>query len=248
MKKFLAYFDYLGFKQFIENNNFDYVRNYMGHRWRDIELSAGRGMTKDSIHPGRFISDMSGSKLDIVNFSDTVVFCTQDDSEQALIELLEVAYDFNYKTNEHFFPARGEIVYGEFEYVGFNQKHEAGGNYNISSVFGRAVVTAHEKSNNQDWAGCVIDESVIDKIKKQWHGDPAEYLKKYSVVYKVPYKTGESEEFVLRFTSRNINEETFKNLSHSINENFNNHNKSTDDPGIQRKIENTLQYLKSFVD
>lgn len=41
MKKFIAYFDYLGFKQFIDNNDLVYQRKIVGNNFPDIENALG---------------------------------------------------------------------------------------------------------------------------------------------------------------------------------------------------------------
>jgi hypothetical protein len=47
MKKFIAYFDYLGFKQFIDNNDLEYQRKIVGNNFRDIESALGQGKSKN---------------------------------------------------------------------------------------------------------------------------------------------------------------------------------------------------------
>jgi len=45
MKRFVTYFDFLGFKIFILNNDSEYIRTRIGHVLRDIEFSLGQGKT-----------------------------------------------------------------------------------------------------------------------------------------------------------------------------------------------------------
>ena len=94
MKKFIAYFDYLGFKQFIENNDLDYQKRIMENNFRDIENALGQGKLKQPTHGA--IADLANSNINCINFSDTIVFWTNDDSESSLIEIIEVAYKFNW--------------------------------------------------------------------------------------------------------------------------------------------------------
>ena len=86
MNRFIAYFDYLGFKKFIENNTLDYQKRIVVNNFRDIENALGKGKTK----PAKYgvIADLSESKINCINFSDTVVFWTNDDSIDSLIEIL----------------------------------------------------------------------------------------------------------------------------------------------------------------
>lgn len=47
MKYFIGYFDLLGYKQFILNNETAETRRRLSHVLRDIEISLGRGEYKD---------------------------------------------------------------------------------------------------------------------------------------------------------------------------------------------------------
>ena len=77
MKKFIAYFDYLGFKQFIENNDLSYQKSTVNMIFRDIESALSGGKTKDA--PQGRIFDIAKSNINCINFSDTVVYWTNDD-------------------------------------------------------------------------------------------------------------------------------------------------------------------------
>lgn len=247
MKKFIAYFDYLGFKQFIDNNDLEYQTRIVGNNFRDIENALGQGKLKEAPHG--YIADLSNSQINCINFSDTVVFWTNDDSEASLMEILEVAHKFNWQAVDFFFPARGAVVYGEIVYVDFKQKNQSGGLYNINSVFGKGLVRAHEKAEKQHWAGTVLDGSFIDELVNRGY-DIDTFLKPYAKKFKVPYKNGLEipDEFVMRIIKGQLNDEAFKNYGNGIRENFARHNKSTDNQDVKEKIENTIKFLASFYD
>ena len=186
-------------------------------------------------------------EINCINFSDTVVFWTNDDTEESLVELLAVAYQFNWTEILHCFPVRGALVYGEIESVHFDQSNGGGGHYNINSVFGKGLVQAYLRANEQDWAGTVLDESFIKELIKRGH-NPKEFLIRYSKQYNVPYKNGKSkpEEFVLNIVEGNLNDEGLKNFGNGITDNFAQYNKSVADESVQRKISNTLRFLESY--
>lgn len=247
MKKFIAYFDYLGFKQFIENNDLQYQQRIIGNNFRDIEYALGQGKMKKTKKGA--IADLKESKINCINFSDTIVFWTNDDSEESLMEIIKVAYTFNWQTVVHFFPARGALVYGEIIYVDFEQHNDAGGIYNINSVFGKGLVEAHEKAEKQHWAGTVIDSTLINElVKRNYKVDS--FLSPYAKKYKVPYKKEPElfEEYVLNIVNvkRNLNDVSLKNGKEMIMRNFSNHNKSIDKKDVKEKIENTLKFLESY--
>jgi hypothetical protein len=247
MKKFIAYFDYLGFKQFIENNDLEYQTRVIGNNFRDIESALGKGKYIEAAHGS--IADLSQSNINCINFSDTVVFWTNDDSESSLMEILQVSHKFNWQAIDFFFPARGALVYGEIVYVDFKRKNAAGGLYNINSVFGKGLVRAHEKAEKQHWAGTVLDETFIEELAKRGY-DTESFLKPFAKRYKVPYKNGHalSEEYSMCIIKGTLNEEAFKNYGNRIKENFAAHKKSTDTNDVKEKIENTINFLATFRD
>ncbi len=247
MRRFIAYFDYLGFKDFIENNDLSEQKKSMANIYRDIESALGQDNTNDMPHG--VVADLSKSKINCINFSDTVVFFTNDDTKESLHELLEVAYKFNWQAIDFFFPVRGALVYGELVYVDYKEQNSHGGVYNINSVFGKGLVSAHIKAESQNWAGTVIDQSFVNQMNNMGL-DSEVLLINYAKKYKVPYKDGieEPDEYVLNIIKGTLNEEAFKNFGKGVTDNFENLNKSTDHPSVQIKLNNTLHFLKSYLD
>lgn len=244
--RFIAYFDYLGFKDFIEKNDPEYQKQIIGNNFRDIENALGLGKTKDGSRGG-YIADISGSGINCINFSDTIIFWTNDDTDRSLHEILQVTHRFNWQAIDYFFPVRGCFLYGHLEYIEFRQDNEGGGVYNINSVYGKGLVAAHLKANQQDWAGTVIDNSIIDELNRRGLA-PDEYLKDYAKKYKVPYKDQSDfpEEYVFSIIKGSLNAESLKNFTNGIIENFSAHNKSIDSASVKRKLENTIEFLKTF--
>ncbi len=247
-KNFIAYFDYLGYKSFIENNDLKEQARIMGNIFRDIENALGKGKLKDAPHG--VIADLSNSKINCINFSDTIVFWTNDDSESSMFELLEVAYRFNWQCIDYFFPVRGSIVYDEIIHIGHKQESEAGGMYNINSVFGKGIVRAHGKAEYQNWAGSVMDNTFIEILLERGY-DVDKILAPYAKKHMIPYKGGikaDYEEYALRLVNGNLNSKTLKNVSDGIRNNFGAYNKSVNNDSVQQKVENTLDFLKTFYD
>lgn len=243
MNHFIAYFDYLGFKQFIENNDLEYQKEIIGNNFRDMEGALGRGKMKKA--EWGVMADLINSNINCINFSDTIIFWTNDNSE--ITEFLDVVYKFNQQTVDFFFPARGALAYGEIHYVDHSQKNEAGGHYNVNSVFGKGLVKAHDKAEMQQWAGCVVDQSFIDELSLRGY-NKEELLEPFAKKYKVPYKNGIElpEEYAMSLIKNTSSTEAIKNYSNGIRENFARHNKSTQTDDIKQKIENTIRFLESF--
>jgi hypothetical protein len=209
MNCYITYFDFLGFKKFILNNDSDYIRIRVGHILRDIETALGQGEFKDV--PYGIISDISKSKLNCLNISDTIILWTNDDSFDSFAELLKVSFDFNWHCVRYNFPVRGAIVYDEIDLISHFQKTDNGGTYNINSIFGKGLVNAHIKAEDLNLAGCVIDNSIIGKIKE--YANFEKLLDEYAILYKVPYKENSisDSEYLLRlFVNKPLNQEVFE--------------------------------------
>ena len=96
MKKYIAYFDFLGYKEFILNNDSDYLSIRINHIVRDIKLVLSKGKFKEP--DGFTISpDISQTRINCLNVSDTIIFWTFDDSIESLEELLIIANEFNWR-------------------------------------------------------------------------------------------------------------------------------------------------------
>lgn len=246
MKKLIAYFDYLGFKQFIDNNDLTVHKRTMIHIFRDMEMALSKGKSK--IKGNKLISDLTESQINCISFSDTVMFWTEDTSESSIIEFLEVVYRFNWQAILYCFPVRGSLVFGEIEYVDFKQESLVGAKYNINSVFGQGLVDAHVKAESQNWAGTVCDSSFIEMLVQLGY-EPDKILPPFAKKYKVPYKNEQNqpEEYVLCLMNNGkISKDAFQNISDGIIRNFGDLNKSIDSPSIQEKIKNTIKFLESF--
>lgn len=244
---FIAYFDFLGFKEFILNNTDENeLMRRMGHIFRDIEFAIGQGKRQQPFG-GKILADLSHSKLNTLNISDTVVFWTNDTEFESLKELIEVAYEFNWKENLFNFPVRGSISKGKIRIINGNQKNDKGGSYGVSCLYGKGIVYAHLKAESQDWAGTVIDNSIINEFSSEEVAKT--FLEPFAVKYKIPYKPEiiqNDEEFAFRLNKGNLNEESFKNYSEDILRVFSQDNKSTSHSSVQRKINNTIDFLSTF--
>lgn len=241
---YLAYFDLLGFKEFILNNEDESLIRRMGHVFRDIEFSLSLGNSENPMN-GLILADISNSKLNCMNISDTIVFWTNDCNIDALKELIKVSYEFNWKQVNYNFPVRGAIIKGKIRFVNGKSDNRKGGSYSVRCLYGKGIIEAHNKAENQNWAGSVIDNSIIyDLIKNDSNLD---FLLKYAIKYKVPYKTNEKEEeFVFKLSANLLNSKAFENASQGIIDTFKLDNKSIDNPSVQLKIENTLKFLSIF--
>lgn len=247
MKRYIAYFDFLGYKEFIFNNDSDEVRRRAGHILRDIEGALSLQKYQEP-RGGVIYADISQSNVNCLNISDTVIFWTNDETIDSLKELLQVAYTFNWMVIQINMPLRGVVCYDEFEMIHGQSKNTVNSIYSTNLIYGKGLANAHLKSENLNWAGSVIDNSIIEKLKL-FGVDVGSFVEPYAKLYKIPYKKVEidnPEEYALNLVKGKLNDQAFKNTKDMILRSFENDNKSTSSPRVQEIIKNTLAFLESY--
>lgn len=242
MKHYIAYFDYLGYKEFLLRNSEEQLKVRASHILRDIETSLSQDKLKEA-SPGVAIADLSSATINCLNISDTVVFWTLDDSIQSCIELLNVCYMFNWKQILYNFPVRGCIIYDNFNFITGQQYSANGAIYSPNLMYGKGLLNAHEKTENINWAGTVIDNSVIEKVSRE--KDFQEFLKEKAIKYKVQYKGFYRKEYALRLVHGTLNDTAYENYKNNIIRVFEMDNKSVT-PSVEEKIKNTVDFLEVF--
>lgn len=246
MKRHIAYFDFLGYKEFILNNDSEYLKTRVGHILVGIEQALAEGKLQEPKN-GRVLSDTSKTRINCLNISDTIIFWTNDDSVESLEELLRVAYRFNWSQVLLNFPVRGIIYFDELEMISGKQTNTVGAIYSANLIYGKGLAKAHMMCENLNWAGSAIDETVINEIIDKV--DIENFLKPYAKIYSVPYTKPSpftKEQYALRLTKSSYNEEAFKNTKDSVIRAFKNDNKTFDNPRVQEILGNTIAFLESF--
>jgi hypothetical protein len=236
---YLAYFDFMGFKEFIQNNEDETLMRRMGHIFRDIEICLGQGKYQEP-NKGVILADVSRSKLNCLNISDTVIVWTNECDLDSLKELINVAYEFNWREIGYNFPLRGTILKGKIKEVTGRQVNSEGGSYSVQCVYGKGIVDAHLKAEAQNWAGTVIDQSIIDDLL---NFEQIDFINKITTRYEVPYKTGNTEEYVFKIKKTPLNDTALTNILRDIERIFSMDNKSIEDESVKLKIENTKKFI-----
>ena len=251
---YLAYFDLLGFKEFIQRNDDQYIDRRMSHFFRDVELSlTGNNTVPHSTNPSVIIPDLSKAKLNCVNISDTVLFWSNDTSTESLNEILLISFSFNWRFNLFNFPTRGCLMKGFLNHTMGNVNSANNSFYSVQCPYGKVLVNAHIKAEAQEWAGTVIDQSVEKDLS---NGSLRNLLDKYCVRYRVPYKNTEAtpngdigyDEYVLKLATDIQNQTALDNTKKDIINVFSNDNKPIIG-SVQTKIDNThklIEFLKEF--
>jgi hypothetical protein len=162
MRRYIAYFDFLGYKEFILNNTLAHTHARVGHILRDIETSLSEELVVSERH--NLIADLQQARIHCLNISDTVIFYSNDDSLDSFDEIIKVAYKFNWKNNTYNFPVRGIVCLEDFEMVSNVYTNPQNISYRPNIMYGKGLVMAHLKCDSQIWAGCCIESTVTDTI------------------------------------------------------------------------------------
>jgi len=239
---YLAYFDFMGFKQFIQNNEDEILMRRMGHIFRDIEISLGKGKYQEPKN-GKILADLSESKINCLNISDTVLFWTNTCTQEDLLELVEVAYSFNWREIGYNFPLRGSIVRGNIRVVSGKNENQNGGSYSVQCLYGKGLVVAHDIAEAQEWAGSILNENIVEDLNSFKEGK--EFLEKNTVKYNVPFKNEVYKEYsAFKLKQGKLNEEALKNTLKAVDDVFSQDKKSIDHENVQLKIHNTKKFIE----
>lgn len=243
MNTYLAFFDILGFKEFIFNA--DSTRStLMHHLLRDSQMALSRGKTLQKGH--ELIPDLSDCNIHCLHVSDSILFWSPEDSTEHFVELVECSALFLRQCMQITFPVRGCIVYGEIEYNPFDFSNSKGVRFQNNSLYGKALTEAYQKAELQDWVGCFIDKTAVEKA-----GDEVCTKLIYQnqvVYYPVPFKNGvTSYEYALRTINKSINNVFLKNLAIGAERMFKRHTGSAPlNENVMRKLTNTIKFYDYF--
>lgn len=242
---YLAYFDLMGFKEFILKNEPDYVASRMQNIYLDMESAlTGNNLVKEP--SGLYRPDVKDATLNCINISDTILYWTNDLTYNSLCQLFSTSYHLNYSLNNLNFPARGCISKGLVDCISGNHKSVNDTFYAALCLYGKGVVEAHIKAESQDWAGTVVDTSITSILNTQ---QELNLLSKYCVQYRVPYKkssqcpTGDIgyDEYVFKLSDNISSDDVLNTIKEDINRVFSKDNKSIN-TNIQKKLDNTLKF------
>lgn len=147
-KRFVSFFDILGFKSWIEVDGskevFKYVKGYL-----DM-------MIKSSLPNAIVNSDMSVEfevqNVDFVYFSDSIIFYSKDDTEESFKALITASNTFmNVFNCGVSYMLRGAMAYGEF-YADDETR----------SYVGQALIDAYQLEEETNWLGFSFHSSVLE--------------------------------------------------------------------------------------
>lgn len=231
MKRFITYFDLLGYRNFLERNESAIHKKVIEQFYVHIDSSLNRTGKYFKNENGNFVNDLTGKIVSFANYSDTVILWTESDTEDEFNAILEASYECNWRMNLYHFPIRGILIYDELFPLNYSSSHKG---YHINTFFGRGLIKAHDGAEKQQWAGMVIDKSVNEKMIN------TENTKSKVIRYDVPYKDGRHTQIAMKLAI-NLNANTIED----VETNFKRYNKWDDEvPSLKKKLENTIDFLK----
>lgn len=232
---YLAYFDILGFEHIVKELTSDKLDELYSRIMRDTQWAYaddGKQVSRVELHPV-FLN----SPIKAVNVSDSIVFFSRDDSEDSLVAMLKTISKFVSWLETHC-AYRGCLVVGSFNYLLGNVKNETEEiAYNVSAIYGKALIDAYKKAESQEWVGCFLDESIVKHASA--NGFSQNHFATY-VEYDVPFKGGKQKLFALKATLSDSNGKSYEEQVKELFER--NELKFTEQ--VRLKYENTLTFRK----
>ena len=178
--------------------------------------------------------------------SDSILLWTDDVSYQSLILLLDVVKHIimaNFSWSKGF-PIRGAISMGS---LSFNQNELRSSKINfVTSLVGDALVKAADMEWNQNWAGCAVDDSIIEYLIDRYPGaDVVDELQEWKLLVKYPVPLKAKPRHPLSYAV--VWPSDFKSADNTIYDlpiqlTFE-RNGSIERTSIQEKFQNTLSYI-----
>ncbi len=168
MKKFIAYFDILGYGDRIKDKSIDEEYEIQKEIIEDIiKIIENNATTRTEFHT--------------IHFSDTHIFYTDDVSEDAFEIIIKSSLIFMLlaAVRKHpYLPLRGVVNYGDFM-----------ADYDKSIFIGEGLRGAYTLEKNQEWMGCFLSDSCYEQVKN--FEIFKEFVKRLVLVkYFVPFKKG----------------------------------------------------------
>jgi len=145
--RFVAFFDLLGFSSWLGADGsaevFTYVRGF-------LNLMIRASLHGSVVHPDMSVT-LENSDIGFINFSDSIVFYSRDDSDACFDTILKVCGEFlNGVICGPSRMLRGAISHGEFY-----------ADPSANAYVGQALIDAYHLESRQDWLGCSFHPSVV---------------------------------------------------------------------------------------
>ncbi|HNP69016.1 MAG TPA: hypothetical protein PKH16_14005 [Aequorivita sp.] len=245
METYIAFFDILGFKQIVYNNDFKELSRLFDHLLRDSQTAVS-GENFIQMDTGGIVPDLTNQKVNCLHVSDSIIFWTNKATEDDFKELVNVCYSFYWRSLQTTFPLRGCLTFGEMELRPITIKSGTG-DFHSYSVIGKGIVDAYLKAESIEYAGCILASKAIEQVDDKLINDLIQEQK--ICMYKVPFKNGINYEHVFRPIKGNHNDVSFRNTANGIKRLFTSASKMEFDKlpeCVLTKLNNTIEFANYF--
>lgn len=244
-KTFFCFLDLLGFSRFVLKLSNEY-RDDPGAKQK--KLMHYYGVLEPLVNGSIFQKDAQPT-LNSFIVSDSIFLWTDDTTLESFRNILQVVKNILY-TNfswKNGFPCRGAIAMGS---VTFQKTTMDSPKINrIATVVGDSLVRAAELERYQQWAGCIIDDAIIEHFEIQSPNiDVVTPLRqqKLMVRYPVPMKKNNRESYVVCWPFEFVAGERHA-YDRMITKTFE-RNGVISEKGIRDKLNNTMDFVHDLHD
>jgi hypothetical protein len=165
--RYVAFFDMLGFKEAI--------RKDLDEAWgalEDLRVSMEGALnfytkTNQNIIFTRIGTD---DRTMAINFSDSILIFTKEDTVEDLHRILIASAGFFGKSLHRCIPLRGGISYGAFNF-----------NFEKNLFCGPPLIRAYELGQSAQWSGIIID----DEVAEHYHKNPIKSSAKLAIEQRI---------------------------------------------------------------
>lgn len=246
METFIAFFDVLGFKEIINNNDLTEMKRLFDHLLRDTQTALSDEKFVQSSQ-STIVPNLKNQKVNCLHVSDSIVFWTNGQTEDDFMDLVSVCHTFYWRSLQTTFPMRGCLTFGEIEFSPSTINSINDINFYNYSLYGKGLVDAYTKADSIEFVGCILDNLAISKVKDSTINNLI-YDQKICM-YKVPSKSGENYELVFRPVKYNHNDVSFRNTVKKINNLFTYASKTDINKmpeSVRIKMNNTIDFINYF--
>lgn len=184
-KRFVAFFDILGFGSWLESDGskevFTYIRGFLSSMIRS-------SLPGSVVHPDMSV-DLVESGIGYISFSDSIVFYTRDDSYDCLKTMLSVCGEFmNVVICGSSRMIRGALAHGDFY-----------ADPESNAYVGQGLIDAYRLEGMQDWLAFSFHHSV--EVLPQFEHALVEHPE-YIVRSLVPLRTSEEMPYCINWANK----------------------------------------------
>ncbi len=251
--KFIAFIDVLGFKDLVENNSHDNLVNFYERLFSSsVAVGLAKGQREFYTRDGKEYWQPKYSEISVNSLivSDSIIIWTNDTNMKSFIDLIvtvkiTMSHSFNIG-----FPLRGAIVEGNLS--SFKNVYNSKSDNSTNTLVGLGLVKAYKLEEEQDWSGCVIEDTCIETFEKLIisHKEKTPDVATVNDLintgliakYKVPFKSGPlKEKYVINWITKKKDDVLLSEAS--MRKKFADYNKQVGDWKVEKIIKNTLDFV-----